>query len=697
MPAFVLLAALLAAGSPLSAGSPLATSTVPPEPDAFVLPEAATSQAVVVDVDGDGTRELARLIVGERGSMVVEIWRWADGEWEAARPGVEVVPGRPTGAQGNVAYAGAPVRLLVRRVEGVDRLTLVRHPRIEEPGIDESCCLILDDLALEEGTLRLRSVAPRDDAADAILAIDLDGDGTDELLATRSLPPAGDIAYPTDARVLRWSGEAFTTTITRLPVGSGDSPFVLGDSDGLPGEEAAIISTLGGPGLYRISLDGEDGLRVDDAELVATAATAVPLGLGRGVAVAGPAFGLRVAPWPARSAIGAPVADRAGPDIVLRGALTMDGRPALAIRPGSGTTTELVAVDTLAPLTGEPVVPSAAADLARGGPLSPFVGWLPRGGPDGTPRLLVEGNLVPALDGRRVAAAPAFAGMQPVGLLGPDRSWLATLSAPLRLAALDPRGGRLEAPVLQPGSGVTIVPASSLQAAEVDDGQLQPPVEDAHPLDSGALAVDAGGFRALLLAPPGSRVTLAAADPSTIGLIRVVRSSGQVAVPVVAPETATPNPAYRAVLAVTAPSGGSYTASWSVRVLTEPPTLEATVSTPFGSPDVLVTGVTSPDATVRVGDLRVEPDAAGRFEARLPAPPWPTIITVSSTDPVGNEVTTAVTGIGFVDYRGFPWAAISVALVGVAAAVLVLRIPRGPRRPPRRRDDDATFEEVEPD
>lgn len=697
MLAVLMLAALLAGGPLASAGAPLGTSTVPAEPDTFVLPEAGTYQAVVVDVDGDGTRELARLIVGERGSMVVEIWRWADGGWQPAGPGVEVVPGRPTGAQGNVEYAGAPVRLLVRRIDGVDRLTLVRQPRIEEPGIDDSCCLILDDLVVEDGTPRLRSVAPRDDAVDAISAIDLDGDGTDELLATRSLPPAGDIAYPTDARVLRWTGEDFTTTATQLPVGSGDSPFVLGDSDGLPGEEAAIVSTLGGPGLYRISLDAGDRLRVDAAELVATGATAVPLGEGRGVAVAGSAFGLRVAPWPPGGPIGEPVAVRAGPDVVLRGALTVDGQPALALRLGSDATTELVAVDTLAPLTAEPVVPSAAADLARGGPLSPFVGWLPRGGPDGAPRLLVEGNLVPALDGRRPALAPAFAGMQPIGLLGPDRTWLATLSAPLRLAPLDPRGGRLDAPVLQPGSGVVIVPASSLELPEVDDGHLEPATEDAHPLDSGALAVDAGGFRALLAAPLGSRVTLAAADPSTIGLIRVVRASGPLAIPIVAPETVTPNPAYRAVLVVTAPSGGSYTASWDVRVLTEPPELEASVSTPFGSPDVVVRGATSPYATVRVGDQAVQPDDNGRFEARVPAPPWPTVITVTAVDPVGNEASTAVTGIGLVDYRAFPWAAISVALVGVAAMVLVLRIPRGPRRPPRRRDDDATFEELEPD
>ncbi|HET7646896.1 MAG TPA: hypothetical protein VFM03_10465 [Candidatus Limnocylindria bacterium] len=693
----VLLAALLTGGSPTSGPLPLATATVPPEDEAFVLPEAGTYQAVVVDVDGDGTRELARLMAGERGSIVASVWRWAGGGWEGAGPGVEVVPPRPTGAQGNVEYAGAPVRLLVRRIEGVDRLTLVRQPRIGEPGIDEACCLILDDLLLEDGALRLRSVAPRTDAVDAITAIDFDGDGTDELLATRSLPPAGDIAYPTDARLLRWTDGGFAATSTQLPIGSGDSPFVLGDSDGLPGEEAAIVSTLGGPGLYRISLEAGDRLRVDAAGLVATGAAAVPLGTGGGVAVVGPAFGLRVAPWPAGGPVGDPVAERPGPDLALGGFLTVDGRPALAIRLGPGATTELLALDALEPLAAEPIGPSAAAELARSGPLSPFTGWLPRGGPDDAPRLLAAGKLVPSLDGSGIVPAAAFGGMQPLGLLGPDRSWLATLTAPLRLPPMDPRGGRLDPPVVQPGSGVAIVPASSLEAPEVDDGQLIPATEGAQALDGGVLAVDTGGFAATIDAPPGSRVTVAAADPSTIGLIRVVGPSGRLAVPVAPPAATTPNPAYRAVVSVTTPSGGTYTASWGVRVFSEPPELDASVSTPLGSADVVVTGVTSRYATVRVGDQALEPDAVGRFEARVPAPPWPTGIAVTARDPVGNETTVTVTGVGFVDYRGLPWAAITLGLLGIAAVVLFLRIPRGPRRPPRRRDDDATFEEMEPD
>lgn len=690
------LTALLTVAAPWTAGAPVSTSTVPAEDDAFVLPEAGTYQALVADLDGDGSRELVRLLDGERASLAVEVWRRAGAGWRPAAPAVAVVPVRPTGAQGNVDYAGAPVRLLVRRIGGVDRVTLVRQPRIGEPGIDDSCCLLLDDVVLEDGLLRLRPVAPRSDPVDAVSVIDLDGDGTDELLATRSLPPVGDIAYPTDALVLRWTGDAFVATATQLPVGSGDSPFVLGDSDGVPGEEAAIVSTLGPPGLYRISLAAEDRLQVDAAGLVASAAAAVPLAGGRGIAVTGPAFGLRVAPWPAGGAIGDPLAERSGPDIALDGVVAIDGRPAVVVRGRGGGDLELLSVDGLERLHAAPIQPSPASQLARGGPLAPFVGWLPGGGPDGAPRLLAAGNLLPSLDGRDVVGAPAFAGTWPLGLLGPDRAWLATMTAPLPLAPPDPRGGRLDPPVLQPGSGVAIAPAATLERRELDDGHLEPATDGAHPLDSGTLAVGADGLTARIEAPAGSRATVAAADPSTIALIRVVGAAGRLDVPLPPPAATTPNPAYRAVLTITTPSGAAYTASWSIRVLTEPPGVEASASTPFGSPNVVIAGRTQPFATVRVGDRTLQPGSDGRFEARIAAPPWPTPITVSATDPVGNQSTTTLTGVGFLDYRGLPWVAIAIALVGAAAVVLFLRIPPGPRRPPRRRDDDAALEEVEP-
>ena len=62
----------------------------------------------------------------------------------------------------------------------------------------------------------------------------------------------------------RWAGEAFgPPVVTALTIGSGDAPFLLGDSDERPGEEAAITSTLGRTGLFRIAAGPGDRLVVD--------------------------------------------------------------------------------------------------------------------------------------------------------------------------------------------------------------------------------------------------------------------------------------------------------------------------------------------------------------------------------------------------------------------------------------------------
>ena len=371
MLAAVLLMALVV-GAPMNPPSAVqALAAVPDEPGAIFLPdEEPTVQAVAADLDGDGVRDIVRLVGGERGSIRAEAWGLDDATWAPLAAAVDVIPARPSGDQGDPVYAGTPVRLVVRQVDGADRVTVIRQPRFDEPGTGE-CCLLLHDLAVADGQLALVAVANPATSVGAVSAIDFDGDGTDELLASRSLPPLGDIGYPSELGVYRWSGTSFDQPIiSQIPIGSGDTPFVLGDSDGQEGDEAAIISTIGRAALYRLTLDDADHVRVEDAGLVATDALAVSLDGGRGIAVVGPTIDLAVMRWPRD---GAPemIASLPIDDGSLLGAVEVSGAAHLVVRQTSPEALHLLRLPNLGPSLGNPVTRSPAAATLAATALTP--------------------------------------------------------------------------------------------------------------------------------------------------------------------------------------------------------------------------------------------------------------------------------------------------------------------------------------
>ena len=279
------LAALVAGGAALPPRGPLAVARVPDEPGAIVLPDdGPTLQAVAADLDADGAPEVVRLVGEDEEPLWIEAWREGPDGWTLAAPPTMAVHG--VAGQAELAYARRPVRLLVRRADGAQRVTLLRQPDFSEPGDPSECCLLLDDVVLAGGSLHLERVAGPAGAADAVHVIDLDGDGTDELLATFSLEPLNDASSPTVGRVFRWTDGRFAPpTSTEMPVGSGSSPFILGDSDGVAGDEAAFISSAAFGALFRVSLGPDDRLIVEHSGLIATDAVAVPVGTGRGIAV----------------------------------------------------------------------------------------------------------------------------------------------------------------------------------------------------------------------------------------------------------------------------------------------------------------------------------------------------------------------------------------------------------------------------
>jgi hypothetical protein len=674
---------------------------IPDEPGTTILPDAQILQAVVADLDADGRRELIRLVRADDDAALAEVWGLGANGWRLIDEPVEVVPPSRNGVRVDPVYSATPVRVVVRRVGAVEHVTLASQPHFEEIDVGPPCCLLLHDLVLANGTVRRVEVAEPSDFADSVLAIDLDGDGTDELLATQNLPPAGDISFPIEARVHRWMSDRFgAPTVSELPVGSGDAPFALGDSDGVPGDEAAIISTLGPPGLYRISLGPGDRLLMDAAGLEAEQAVAVPIGDRHGVAAVGPIIGLRVAEWPAGGAVAdPPIAESFITEPRLVGTVVVGGQPQLVVHQPATSALHLLRLPGLEPPQGLTITRSPAAAALSAGPLNAYIGVLPGGGANGEATIIHAGRLIPSAGGGERAGTTlmaTLAGAQPIGLVG-DRDELAILHRPIGPPVPSPRGGALTVPGVLPMAWTTIAPFELARQPEADDGRLDPPVADALRVDSrGGIAAGLGGFRVEVTAPSGSRVMAADVDPSVVRTPIVVPADGRLEMTMEAPAAFTQSQRYRATLVVSTPAGHGYIAAWDVQLRTGPPPLDVSTSTPFGSADVELTGVTWHGASVRVGGHAVEVDAAGRFGTTVELPPWPTEVVIEVDDRLGNVVRTTVTGVGILDYRGLPWVPIVVVLVGLAAAALFLRVPRTTPLP-RRADDDAALEELEPD
>ena len=683
----VAIATLLATTSFLAA--------IPAEPGAVVLAEGAIYQAVAVDLDAGGGREVVILAAGDGdGSVTVSAWGETDDGWvPVAAPITGIEPAAPATPE-----VTGPVRLLVRRVDGADRLTLLRQPPPEV-----ACCVALHDIVLAGDEMRLVPVAPTAASVGAAWVIDLDGDETDELVLSRSVTFISDRSYPVDASLYRWTGSGFTVTTTRLPSGSGDTPFRLGDTDGRPGDELGIIATLGRPQLHRVSLRPDGSLGLEDAGLVAQAATAVPVEDGAaGIAILNDAGDLAVHAWPFGAPLGEPVAERFIGDGALLGVVEMDGTSRLVVhQPSIADRLHVLGLPDLAPPLFGALTRSPAASAFGSGPVTPYVGPLPGGDAAGRSAIIYAGRLLSGIEAADATvpvperAIAAMAGAGPVGLVG--RGSIALFHAGGGPALPDPAGGRLDPPRAGPDGTVSVAPLSTTLEPELDGGMLEPPVRDAVALDDrGTIGVGGEGFAVTLAAPPGSRVHVGGPDPSLPAAVFGVPASGSLVLSMPPPPVATPSPRYRAVVAVVTPAGHSYLGSWDVRVLTAAPPLDATVRTPLGSERVEVRGLSGAYVRVRVDGSEVPVDADGRFSTSVAVPPWPTDIAITAVDPLGNEARAVVTAIGWVDYRQLPWVPIAVLLVGAAAVVLALRVPR--TRPIlRRADDDAVVEELEPD
>lgn len=570
----LLRAALLALAiglSPFSAGAAAAADAIPDEPGAIVLPDAPILQAVAADLDGDGSREVVRLVRGEEDAALAEIWGLGATGWALVDEPVQVLPAIRDGPRVNPVYAGVPLRLLVHRVAGVERVVVASQPRFDEIDSGPACCLVLHALVLEAGEVRRVAVAQPTEPVDGILAIDLDGDRTDELLTVRSLPPLGGISFPTDARVYRWADNVFgPPTASELPIGSGDTPFLIGDSDGRPGDEAAFISTLGPPGLYRIVFGPADSLTVDEFGAIVTGARGVPMGDRRGIAVV---IGDEVAlyRWPAFGPPGAVEASIPVREAELIGVVGVGGDAHLLVHEPSSSTLRALVLPSLTPVRGGRLTHSLSARAFGELPIAPYVGPVPGGGPDGAEAAIFAGHFLPSpaagiplpLSGATVSAT--LFGAEPVGLVA-DRGWMAILHSPHGTPPVAATGGRFDSPTPRSDSWLSIAPLSTILSPEVNDGVLDSAVTGALQIgDAAALTTGRTGFVADIAAPAGSRVLGTDVDPPVLSAPATVPAGGRLSVRVVPPAVDTPNPRYRTARIVITPAGHAYIATWTWR------------------------------------------------------------------------------------------------------------------------------------
>ncbi len=490
---------------------------------------------------------------------------------------------------------------------------------------------------------------------------------------------SGETTFPTEARILRWTEDGFgPPTLTEIDVGSGYSPFVLGDSDGEPGDEAAFIAEQSR--LHRISLRDGDVVVAESAEPGVGAAVAVPIDDGVGIATVSFAAGTTVRQWPRDRERGEAVGVLPIYAASIVGVSHLGDGAGMAIRRPDLPVPVLLALPELldvAPASDDPVV----AMLADG-PAPAYVGPVP-GGRNGGSVVALAGSL--AVDGNLVPSLP-MAGVRPVGFLGPDAAWVALWHGDWLGPSPSPESSALRDPIAPAGSGVSIVPAEAIMSPQAGDGILEPPVSEAA-IDGDQLLVTSDGFVASVAAPPGSRVYVT----DDLGLERwvdIVPATGELDVRVNVP--ANPGPGGpRVELAVATPAGHGYAAAWSLQVLDEVPELSARSTTPIGSARVTISGTTAPGAIVSVAGREVTVGVDGQFRSELDLPPWPTTVEVVSTDQLGHATELTVVGVGWYDYRGLPWIAIAAMVVAIGGGLLAVRGARV--QPEDAHDDDAVI------
>ncbi len=673
--------------------------------DAPVLPGSALA-ALVADVDADGENEVVRLVDEPGPGFTIEVWRLSPGGWEAVGTTALNVTGR--GAE--VAIANEVGALLAWRSEGVMRVLAIAGAG-DPDRISGTCCLTIHHVvAASNGGLRLVPMPAPDVAALEVRALDLDGDGTDELALLAQAPGGDHEAHEIELAIMRWDGHGwaeihrslvaseFGNLHTGAAAGGDMGDVLLGGPTG----NGDLLRIGGGPAGVVVETDHVDiGPQFDGWLQSAT----------HELLMLTSASGLGMIEWPrdGRPTIGARhVGSAYAVGLLLPDAddvfvLSFDGGFG-ARSPGGPIEVHDRAlepvVEVVMPQTGRTLWELAFSDRALATfehGIYPYLGPLP-GTIDGRPAVAAAGVLLlpDGAGGVDSALMAPIIGLTPLGRVGPDDAWIAlgnSFAGSGSIAYLFAMG---DFPPIPGGS-----PEGRVVATRVDrllDPAVTPPgisvlgaVETGRSDDEIRVVASQDPFTLEIRADPGS--VLMSADASVIETSELTQGRSRIEV----------RPRRRAVggvvehwIGIFEPDGRGSITRVVATVLADPPTVTADADVGLFASRATITGTVSEATTVTVNGAQPFMLGARRYRAIVDAPIWPTDVTIVARDPFGRETVTRVQVVGFIDYRGLPWVAIVGAGILAAGAFLFLRTPMR-REPMPVAWGDGTFEEVDGD
>ena len=705
-------AVLLAPLSLILTATPLAAADETDTSAGVVLARGGVQASVVADLDGDGGNEVISVIYPADGSgaLTLQAWGERDGTWSSLGEAPLELWG-PDDDQPRPARAtdGASVMVL-RTARGAQVLVPVISLNEALPG---GCCLSFSTVGLGPEGLRaeLSPRLPQDTAVESLMAVDLEEDGVDELVATEYVSVDDGDTYEPRYFVLRQTASGWRrAALGALEQAGGTYLQTFGDTDGKPGAELIFMHNES-TGLTRVySEDGElRSERAPDGTLVGRDGGSIAAAVN-GLLVLSDASGMAIAEWPRN---GTPVR-----------VLSADTGPYPFVMPlGEGPDARLVVLnsndfDRNAPLglrvydlalelehsrDAQPLVQalwdliiSGSSDLSNVSyRVYPHFGPIP-GGLEGRPAVLGAGALVSlsASGDVDVQDIRPMVGASPVGLAGSGSDWL--VNGPTWFGqpwSVGLYGGYI------PESSISVVPLGTI----LDAGA--PSASDSIPWQlQGAARTEVDGREILATAADGFEV-IVSGEPGTI-VVTTVGSRTQAAEVVEGPVTVKidpggrdddPNERVEATMITISAAGLATSTTWDVDVYRQPPEVTSSTETGLFSLRSTVRGSATTGTSVTVDGQPVELDGEGAFRLEVDAPVWPRDVLVVARDPLGRESVQRLEVIGFVDYRGLPWIPIVGTLTVAAGLVLFVRTPRLRPEARLRPDGDGRLEEIDGD